>query len=185
MRLDRVRRAGIGRERAALLVADRPKQAVELLRAAVHVVGDRGTPVKEERRRALAADVTVERSALDRDLERLLVHQPETTRTWRNMLCAAGGALVAAPLRRGSFRQALLIGSERRKGSVTRLGPDERRKHHADVRAASLAAHGEARARPCRSERSGEGPLRAARAARPPRTPPGSPFGAPPPCRRV
>src|SRR5207247_10935881 len=93
MRLDRGRRAGIGRERAALLVADRPKQAVELLRAAVHVVGDRGTPVKEERRRALAADVTVERSALDRDLERLLVHQPETTRTWRNMLCAAGGAL--------------------------------------------------------------------------------------------
>src|SRR5207247_4204283 len=131
MRLDRGRRAGIGRERAALLVADRPKQAVELLRAAVHVVGDRGTPVKEERRRALAADVTVERSALDRDLERLLVHQPETTRTWRNMLCAA-----RVP-RRSPFRQALLIGSERRKGNVTRLGPDERRKHDADVGAAS------------------------------------------------
>lgn len=75
MRLDRVGRAAIRRGCSALGVPDRGEQPIECLGACTHVVGDRGAAVEQERRRAAAAAMPVQRAAVDGCLEGLLVHE--------------------------------------------------------------------------------------------------------------
>ena len=72
--LDRIRRISFRRIGAALLVAHRPENTVELTRTAVHVVGDGSSAVEEQPRRSLAADVTLEHATGECDLERRLRH---------------------------------------------------------------------------------------------------------------
>jgi hypothetical protein len=73
--LDRVRLAGRGGRGAALLVADRPGETVELTDEAPHIVGHGRAAVEHEGGRPLSGDIRLKRPSRDRDSERLLAHR--------------------------------------------------------------------------------------------------------------
>jgi len=50
------------------------EEPVEVLGAAIHVIGDSGPAVEKQRRRAVAAAVPAQHAVTDGDLERLLTH---------------------------------------------------------------------------------------------------------------